>query len=293
MPKSEARYALDDAQDMLLWHISHERFDSALQVLIERKGEIPWYRRRFYFSCIQDGLSGHKSYRRVITTAVVMLVVNLLIQPLFSVQLLDAFAFLLPRRFLYYNYCSALLPHVLNAFFALGLIYQWHAWVSLPGRLFERKARLSARVGFFALIALLSLYSAFRIVPLAKDLATVRNGGYLTRSIGEDEINAMAYGNIIRTTADREDVVAELMQKLREEYGIEHTDDIPVYYYKLKRGLFGQSHLFYLDAEDEYYELSALQLKATAYDDNAYPIVIKYLRNSKIILQIVSGRDAT
>jgi hypothetical protein len=35
--------------------------------------------------------------------------------------------------------------------------------------------------------------------------------------------------------------------------------------------------------------MSRLQLNATAYDDSVYPIVIKYLRNSKTVLRIVSG----
>jgi hypothetical protein len=292
MLKSETRYTLDDAQDMLLWHISRGNFDSALQIYIERGREIPWFRRRFCFSCIQDGLSGHKSYRRVIKTAVIMLIVNLLIQPLFSVQLLDAFAFLLPRRFLYYNYFSALLPHILNVFFVFDLALQWYIWVALPGRLFERKTRFSSRVGFFALIALLSAYSVFRLVPFATDFPIVQSGGYLTRSISEEEMTAMVYGQILRSAPDREDVSAYLHQELREKYGIERPEDIPVYYYKSEQRLIGEAHLFYLDAEENYYKLSSLQLKATAYNDDAYPIVIKYLRNSKVILQIVNGWDA-
>ena len=281
---------LDDAQESLSWHIARGEFEKALQIYIEHKKEIPASRRRFYFSCIQDGISGYKSHRRVLRTAIAMLIVNLLILPVFSLQLLDIFAFL-SGRFFYYNYYSALLPHIINALFVLGLMFQWHIWVALPRKLFERKVESPYRIGFFVLIALVSGYMASQIVPFAKDLPMVQNGEYLIRSINEDEHTAMVYGQIILTT-DREDVAAALRQELRDNYGRNYPDDdFPIHFYTSEKRLWREVILIYIEAEDSYYAMSRLQMRATAFSINKYPIVIKYLPHSKTILRIVNGEE--
>jgi hypothetical protein len=284
----ESHGMLDDAQDRLSWLMSRGEFEDAMQFFIENRAQITPLRRRFYLSCILDGLVGHKSYRRIVRTTLIMLAFNFLIQPVFPLKFLDLFAFL-SQRFLYYNYFAVLLPNVINALFILGLIFQWHTWVALPCRLFERRVEPAYRIVFFITITLVSAFVAVQFISLAKDLPRVRDGGYLTRTVTEEDVIAMAYGQIIHET-DREDVASELRRVLHDEYGWDYyADDYPVYYYKNGKDFLGRDTvLIYLDAEEEYYVMSRLQYKATVYDDGIYPFVIKYLPGSKVILQIVN-----
>jgi hypothetical protein len=266
-------------------HLERGEFSHALQVFIENKEQIPAFRRRLYFAYIQDGLSGHKTYRRLIKTAIAMIVVNMLIQPLFSLQVLDAFAFL-ANRYFYYNYIAASIPQFLNIGFLISLAYQWYEWVALPGKFFRQKVPPAYLAGYFAIIALVSVYTAAQIIPLAKDLPIVWRGGYYTRTISYEEQVAMVYGELILHSG-REDVARTLRQELRDSFGFEYPDDdFPLRFVRLERRLGRDAYLIYLDAEKAYYPMSALQYRATTYREDIYPIVIKYLRQSKIILRI-------
>jgi hypothetical protein len=230
----EGRDSLTDAQDRLSRLIARGEFDKALQFFIENREHIPMRRRRFYFSCIRDGLSGHSFYRHVIRSAIIMLIVTLLIEPLFALRVLDFFAFL-SRQFLYYNYFVKLLPRALNMFFIIFLIRQWYTWISLPQKLFDRQIKAVYRIAFVLAIAAASVYVGVQTVPIARDLPMVLGGQYLSRSISEAEHIAMIYGEIIRTT-DREDVAATLRRELRDLYGREYDDgDYPVPYYHYEK----------------------------------------------------------
>jgi len=280
---------IDYAQSTLSQLIAEEKFNEALQFYIENKTYIPAWRRRFYFACINDGLTGHNAYRRVIRTAIIMVAVNLLLEPLFSLRLLDIFSFV-SRKFIYYNYYAALLPSILNVFFVAGLLMQWRTWVALPGKLFKRKIKPKFRAAFYGICAVVIAYTAFTAAPFVKDYGAVRGGEYLTYSISEADHIAMVYGELIRTTTDRPDVVASLRKELHDKYGWAlDADNYPTPYYHSAKGLFGRNENYYFIApQGAYFKASDLQMKAYMYNTNVYPYVIEYLPNCKIILQITN-----
>jgi hypothetical protein len=218
-----------------------------------------------------------------------MLVINFLIHPLFLLQVLDLFSFL-SGYFTYFNYYSAFLPDVLDVFFIAGIIYQWYTWVILPRRIYKKKVEVGYRIGFFLLVTVVLVYVSIQLVPFFEDLPTVASGEYSTYSISEADDMAMIYGQIILNNPDRGDVADTLRAELRDKYGLEYPDDnFPTPYQTTRKSVFGLVHLFYIKPEGKYYELNSMQFKATDYSDTVYPIVIKYLPHSKVILQITNG----
>ena len=277
--------------DRIPAYMKRGEFDKALQIIIEKKQDISFFQRRFIFACIQDGLSGHKTHRRVIQTAIIMIIVNLLIQPLFMLQALDAFAFLSQDIF-YYNYYAAFIPNVINLIFIIGLLLQWHTWVVLPHKLFSEKTKVkrSYTVGFFTIVAVVSAYAVMQLTPLILDLPMVHAGEYRSRIITREEHVAMIYGGIIlesESSGERLDIARELRRVLKEDYGLEYPDDsFPRHYYKREKWGLSEVILIYIEEEGRYYSMSTLKWRATKYSDDEYPIVIKYLPNSRIVLQI-------
>jgi hypothetical protein len=101
-------------------------------------------------------------------------------------------------------------------------------------------------------------------------------------------MTVMVYCGIISSTPDRPDITATLIRELWDDYGVKYPDDAPAPYHKREWRLFGETDFFYLDAEGEYYEMSELRLRASPYNLASFPLVIKYLRHSKIILRIAN-----
>jgi len=281
----------EGTQERLIKHIAQGEMDLALQLYIENKAQIPRSRRRLYLAYIQKGRSGLKSYKRIMLTVVRLIAINILTQPIFAIQIQDAFSFL-ADRFFYYNYFAAWIPSILNVYFLMRLAYQWHRWVTLPNKLFKLGNQPASRVGIVAMLTLVAVLVAVQMAPLVTDLPLVLDGGFYMRTISQGEHVAMIYGEVIKNT-DREDVARVLRETLRDEYGLEYSDDdFPVHFFKRGKslGVF-DIYLIYIDAEKEYYHMSKQQYYETSYSDEVYPIVIKYLRRSKIILRIDNYED--
>jgi len=278
----------DDAQEKLADMIANEEFEKALSFYIENRADIPIMRRRFYLSCIQDGLENHKTYRRLLPTAILMLVINILVHPLFYIQLFDVLSFL-SHDFLYYHYFSAAVPHVLNVLFVVGLLIQWHLWVRLPAKLFRRRIQMSYRVGFLVLVLLASGYLAWQLAPLARDLPMVLEGQYNTHTITEEDAYLRIWSQAVQS-APQEHQREYLIRKLVEEFGWEYgnTDFLP-HYHSVERGLLDVMTLHtFIDGKDGFLTIRELPLRAMQYEARNYPITIKYLPNSRIILQIIN-----
>ena len=286
--KNNAPFPQDNIQRTLSRLISDGEFEKALAYFIENREQLPFFRQRFYFACIQDGLENHKTYRRVVHTAILMIVVNLLIQPFFFIRLLDVFSFL-SQTFLFYNYASALVVPLLNVFFIISLLVKWHTWVALPVRLFGRTVQPFYRACFFTLIVLASAYSAWQLNPLLQDLPMALEGRYMARHISREEHTVMVLGGIIRTTP-RADMREYLRRRLHNEYGWDYDNtDYPAHFFRRERRMRGEVNLIDV-GEGEPFIMSEMQLNATLFDRQfrTFPIIIKFLPNSRIILQIAN-----
>lgn len=247
--------------------IANADFKAALAFYIDNHWQIPVLKRRFYFACIQDGLSGYDAHKRVLKTSIVMLAVNLLIHPLFQLELLDLFAFL-SGRYIYYNYFTAWVPVVLNLIFTISLIVQWQLWVIWPRNLFHKAIPRWSRIAFVLVILFLSGTVLSRGIPLTRDIPDVMKGEYATCVYTQED----EYERIKRHI---DDVIK----------GDASARNASLIISSSKLGLRG-GYRINIKGDDEKYEMSKLQFEATTYHGRVYPIVIKYLPESKIILQI-------
>ena len=223
--------------------------------------------------CINS--NGFLKLANIIKLSFILLVLNVLIDPWFHIEILDYISYGV-NSFIFCNYFLIFIPTLINLLLIIFLFQYFFIYIKFYNPLILRKRKID--ISFLFILTFLFVITFKNLVPNIMDLPMVLQNKYNVRIITQDYDMDASINNIINkhNGSTKGNVPSSWFRsEFKEVYN---------------RGSKYKNRICYIRINDtDECRLSGLKYSNIAnFNQNEYPIKIKYLPHSKIILQITN-----